>query len=58
MQRHPKREQLKAVLKSSSPRRELPQGYVFEDEEVESEHEPDGTIMAFEDEQEQSHGRT
>ena len=57
MQRQPKHEKLKTVLKSSSQRRELPRGYVFGDEEVENESEPDGTMMAFEGEQEQSHGR-
>ncbi len=56
MQRQPEHQKLKTVLKPSSQRRELPRGYVFEDEEVESESEPDGTMMAFEGEQEQSHG--
>jgi len=54
MQRQPKRE----MLKSSSERRELPRGYVFGDEEEESESELNGPMMTFEDEQEQSHGRT
>jgi replicative DNA helicase len=58
MQRQPKHEKLKTELKSSSGRRELPRGYVFDDEEEESESESDGTMMPFEDEQEQSHERT
>jgi replicative DNA helicase len=50
MQRQPKREKLKTMLAPSAQRRELPRGYVFEDEEVESESEPDGTMMTFEGE--------
>jgi len=54
-QTQPKHEELKTVLKPSSQRRELPRGYVLEDEEVEGENDLDGSTMAFEDEQEQSH---
>jgi replicative DNA helicase len=43
MQWQPKHENLKTVLKRSSQQRELPRGYVFEDEEVESESEHDET---------------
>jgi replicative DNA helicase len=46
----PKHEKLKTVLKSSSQHSELPRGYVFEDEEMESESDPAGTMIAFEDE--------
>src|SRR6266567_25110 len=56
MLRHPKHEQPKAAPTSSSPHRELPRGYVFDDEEVAHESEPDRTMMALVDEQEQSHG--
>lgn len=42
-QRQPKLEKLETMLKASSQRRELPQGYVFGDEVEESESEPDGT---------------
>ncbi len=58
MQRRPKHEKPKAVPTSSISRRELPRGYVFDDEEVARESEPDETMTTFVDEQEQSHGRT
>jgi hypothetical protein len=57
MQRRPKHEKPKAVPTSSISRRELPRGYVFDDEEVARESEPDETMTTFVDEQEQSHGQ-
>ena len=50
MQKQPKHEKLETVLKFSPERRELPRGYVFGDDEEESESEPDRIMMTFEDE--------
>jgi replicative DNA helicase len=55
MQMQPKHEELKTALKPSSKRRELPRGYVLEDEEVEGENDLGGSTTAFADEQEQNH---
>jgi DnaB-like helicase C terminal domain len=54
MQTQPKHEERKTALKPFSQRRELPRGYVLEDEEVEGKEDLDGSTMAFKDEQGQS----
>ena len=45
-----------AMPTSSSHQRELPRGYVLDDEEINSESEPDATIASFVNEQEQNLG--
>jgi replicative DNA helicase len=56
IQRQPRRENPKAEPLSSSHRRELPHGYVLDDEEINSENEPDTTTASFVNEQEQNLG--
>ncbi len=51
-----RQEKTKVVPKTLSNRRELPQGYVLDEMEADSESEPDATIASLVKEQEQNLG--